>query len=68
MSPQMYDFAQAAERLGISESTLRKWVARRRVQHHRLGRLVRFTDDDIAAAVTLVPPIPKTRQRRPGRR
>ena len=48
----MYDFAEAAKKLRISESTLRKWVAKRRVQHHRLGRLVRFTDDDIEAAVT----------------
>jgi excisionase family DNA binding protein len=68
MTMQMYDFAEAAKKLQISESTLRKWVAKRRVQHHRLGRLVRFTDDDLVAAVQLVPRIPISSTRRRGRR
>jgi excisionase family DNA binding protein len=64
-----YTFQEAASRLGIAESTLRKWVAQRRVPHHRLGRLVRFTDADIEAILRPVPPEPRTRSGRPrGRR
>jgi excisionase family DNA binding protein len=51
-----YTFQEAAGRLGIAESTLRRWVAQRQVPHHRLGRLVRFTEADIEAILRPVPP------------
>lgn len=43
------DFKTAAEWLHVSESWLRKQVAARQVPHTRLGRNVRFTDEDLAA-------------------
>jgi excisionase family DNA binding protein len=65
----LYDFAEAAERIGVAEGTLRHWVAKRRVRHHRIGggKLVRFTDEDIAAALQPVEPLP-VQTRRPRRR
>jgi excisionase family DNA binding protein len=47
-----YDFAAAAEKLGIAEGTLRHWVARRQIRHHPLGKLVRFSDADLASALS----------------
>jgi excisionase family DNA binding protein len=64
-SMDSYTFQEAAGRLGIAESTLRKWVAQRRVPHHRLGRLVRFTDADIEAILRPVPPEPPAPPARP---
>jgi excisionase family DNA binding protein len=60
-----YTFQEAAERLGIAESTLRRWVAQRRVPHHRLGRLVRFTEADIEAILRPVPPETRALPARP---
>jgi excisionase family DNA binding protein len=37
---ELYTFSEAASRLRIPESTLRRWVAAGKVAHHRLGRLV----------------------------
>ncbi|WP_165942589.1 helix-turn-helix domain-containing protein [Micromonospora sp. KC721] len=50
-----YTYAEAAQRLRIAETTLRRWVSKGRVPCHRLGRKVRFTDDDIAAAYRACP-------------
>jgi excisionase family DNA binding protein len=44
-------FKQAAERLNVPESWLREKVAKRQVQHTRLGKHVRFTEKDIEAIV-----------------
>ena len=38
---------EAAERLGCSEAAIRKWTYQRRLAVVRLGRLVRFRDEDI---------------------
>jgi excisionase family DNA binding protein len=67
---KLYDFAEAAEKIGVAEGTLRHWVAERRVPHHRVGggKLVRFTDDDIAATLTPVAPLPSRPPRRRLRR
>lgn len=45
------DFEQAAAYLHISESWLRKQVAKRRVPHTRFGRSVRFSAADLAQIV-----------------
>ncbi|MEH1014661.1 helix-turn-helix domain-containing protein [Micromonospora sp. CPCC 206060] len=50
-----YTYSEAAEKLRIAETTLRRWVSKGRVPCHRLGRLVRFTDDDLAAAYQACP-------------
>jgi excisionase family DNA binding protein len=47
----LYTFPQAAHKLQIKENTLRLWVTAGTVQHTRLGRHVRFSDDDIDAII-----------------
>ena len=63
-----YTYAEAAERLRISEVTLRSWVSRGKMPCHRLGRLVRFTDEDLEAAFTPSPALPRGSRRRGSRR
>lgn len=43
----MYDFATAAEILGISEHTLRRWTAQKRLRFYKIGGRVRFTDEHL---------------------
>ena len=43
----VFDMKAAAKRLGISPHTLRMLVRQRRVPHHRLGRRIVFTADDV---------------------
>ena len=38
---------QAAERLGLRESTLRAWIAQRRIGIVRLGRAVRIPLEEV---------------------
>ncbi|MBQ10471.1 MAG: hypothetical protein CMJ45_02855 [Planctomyces sp.] len=38
---------EAAQYLGVTPSTLRTWVSKRRVPHVRVGRLVRFRLADL---------------------
>lgn len=40
--------AEAAERLGIQESTLRRYVQKRKMPHTRIGkRVLRFTEQNL---------------------
>jgi excisionase family DNA binding protein len=41
----------AADRLGMKESRLRKLAQAGKIPHHRDGRFLRFTEDDLAAYV-----------------
>jgi excisionase family DNA binding protein len=50
-----YTYAEAAAKLRIAETTLRRWVSKGRVPCHRLGRKVRFTDEDLEAAYQACP-------------
>lgn len=45
-----YTYAEAAQKLRVAPTTLRRWVSRGRISCHRLGRLVRFTEEDLATA------------------
>jgi excisionase family DNA binding protein len=64
-----YTLEEAAKKLRVSESTLRKWVSRGQIRHHKLGkRLVRFTDEDLMSAFQVVEPLPPTRVVRRRRR
>ena len=38
---------QAAERLGLRDSTIRAWIAQRRIGIVRLGRAVRIPADEV---------------------
>lgn len=52
---QKYTYAEAAAKLGIADTTLRHWVSKGRISHQKLGRFVRFTDEDLASAYKSVP-------------
>ena len=43
----MLTVRQAAERLGLRESTLRAWIAQRRISVVRLGRAVRILPEEV---------------------
>ena len=62
----LYTYEEAAAKLKVAESTLRRWVQRNKVPYQKLadGKLVRFTDDDIARALTQVEPSPPAPRRR----
>jgi excisionase family DNA binding protein len=47
----LYTPEQAAERLQVRPSWLRKKAAAGLVPHHRLGRHLRFSDADLAAII-----------------
>jgi len=66
---KQYTYAEAAVALRVAESTLRRWVSKGRVPCHRAGRLVRFTEADLTAALKPSPATPSERPvRRAGRR
>lgn len=56
------NYGQAAEELNIPVSWLQAKAAARQIPHHRYGRHVRFTDDDIAAirAMSATEPLRQT--------
>ena len=43
----LLDSAQAADFLGIAESTIRKWVSSRYVPYIKMGRLVKFNRNSL---------------------
>jgi excisionase family DNA binding protein len=43
----MLTVRQASERLGLRESTLRAWIAQRRIGVVRLGRCVRVSEAEV---------------------
>jgi excisionase family DNA binding protein len=47
--PRLLSIGQLAERLGTTPRRVRRLVAERRVPFVKVGRLVRFDPDDIAA-------------------
>lgn len=66
---KQYTYAEAAAALRVAESTLRRWVSKGLVPCHRAGRLVRFTEADLTAALAPSPVITVERPlRRAGRR
>lgn len=44
----LYTLGEAAERLRVSPSWLKKRVSARAIPHTRIGRHIRFTDDHLA--------------------
>src|SRR5574337_465300 len=50
-APEVHSLADAAHRLGVTETWLRNKVRRRAVPHHTLGRVVKFTEADIAEII-----------------
>ena len=66
----LYDFAQAAETLRVTESWLRRAVTAKKIPHRRVGRVVRFSNADLAAivAASAVAVAGATNELRPSRR
>lgn len=58
----MLTIRQAAERLGLRESTLRAWAARRKIGIVRLGRAVRIPLEEVERLIA-EGSIPAKRQR-----
>ena len=40
--------ADVASRLGVAKSAVYEWIARRDIAHHRVGRLIRIREADVA--------------------
>jgi excisionase family DNA binding protein len=47
--PQLMTIEQLAERLEVTERFVRRLIAEGRVPHHKVGKLIRFGEDEIAA-------------------
>ena len=45
--PKLYDVRDVAEILGVKESKIYAWVDQGRIPHIRIGRLIRFTPEQI---------------------
>ncbi|MDQ7814250.1 MAG: helix-turn-helix domain-containing protein [Patescibacteria group bacterium] len=41
--------AEVATRLGVAKSAVYEWIARRDIAYHRVGRLIRIRETDVAA-------------------
>lgn len=48
----MLTVRQASERLGLRESTLRAWIAQRRIGVVRLGRALRILPEEITRLIS----------------
>lgn len=47
----MITITEAAEALGVSTKTVRRWIERRELRHFRLGRAIRIRQTDLVAFV-----------------
>jgi|TARA_B100002003_G_scaffold242452_1_gene265453 excisionase family DNA binding protein len=50
---RLLTFEEAKELLGIKSSTLYAWVNMRKIKHIKLGRLLKFRQDDIEEFIEL---------------
>ena len=50
---RFFTVLEVAERLGVSERTIRRWIAAGILPVHRFGRLVRVSETDLAAFLAL---------------
>jgi excisionase family DNA binding protein len=48
----LYTVQQAAKELGVAPITVRRMVRAAELPHRRIGSLIRFTPDDLAAYVS----------------
>lgn len=48
----MLTVKQASEQLGLRESTVRAWIAQRRIGVVRLGRAVRILPEEVARLIS----------------
>ena len=50
---RLLTFEEAKELLGLKSSTLYAWVNMRKIKHIKLGRLLKFRQDDIEEFIEL---------------
>ena len=48
---QLLTVREVSERLGLRESTLRKWVLERRIAYHKIGRAVRVPTEAVTRLI-----------------
>lgn len=65
--PQLYTPAQAADRLAVSESWLRRQAGQRRIPSTRIGKHLRFSATDLGDIVAAGHRQPRRRSARPTR-
>jgi excisionase family DNA binding protein len=44
---KIYSIEEASKRLGLSKSTIRRRIGDGTMPHHRVGKLIRFTEEDL---------------------
>jgi len=47
--PRLLSVVDAAQQLGVSPKTIRRWINRGELSIHRLGRQLRISEEDLAA-------------------
>jgi excisionase family DNA binding protein len=47
--PRLLSVKQAADIIGVSTRTVRRWIAAQELPFHRLGRQIRLAEHDLAA-------------------
>lgn len=47
--PHLFSVDQVAEQLGVSSKTVRRWIERRELHVHQLGRQLRVAEEDLSA-------------------
>ena len=64
-APNLLTVEQAAERLGTGPRFIRRLIAERRIEYHKVGRHVRISEDVLAAFIKAarVPPVTSPRRR-----
>jgi excisionase family DNA binding protein len=48
-TPRMFAVAEIAEQLRVSDKTIRRWIERREMHVHRIGRQIRVSEEDLTA-------------------
>jgi excisionase family DNA binding protein len=46
---RMLNVEQIAQQVGVSIKTVRRWIERREIHCHRLGRTIRVSEEDLIA-------------------
>jgi len=63
-APNLLTVEQAAERLGTGPRFVRRLIAERRIEYHKVGRHVRISEDVLAAFIKAGRVLPVTSPRR----
>ena len=56
MTSDLLKINDVAEELGVSVSTIRSWVRDRKIQYRKIGRFIRFTQEDINSFIVTKEP------------